>query len=211
MENRTSTNLQSVLALADSTQSKPAWSEVREALDADDVERLSKLRQQYIAECERNARKHYLKGLAIQSVVAASYGDIVMALKADENDALAHFKHQILMNFAVKHGLTVYKTPDQILPGDSVVISWTYKEKGKTKTATSTLRIIQSQDKGWLVSLAMWEHDEWQFKAHERVEEITQKNFVIGVRQSVPPIMKKHQTFYFINFDDKNGIESHRL
>lgn len=188
--------------MADNPQPKSGWGEVKEALEANDADKIAELKQRYIAECERNARKHYLKRLAVQSVLAASYGDVVRALQTDENNALEHFKHQVLMSFVMKHGFTVYKTIDQILPGDSVVTTWTYKEKGKVKTATHTLRTLAKQKDGWLVSLAMWENDETQFKFHERTEKITPKNFVIGVRQAVPPIMKKPQKFYFINFDD---------
>lgn len=188
--------------MADNPKPKSGWVEVREALEANDVDKIAALKQRYVAECERNARKHYLKRLAVQSILAATYGDVLLKLKANQNDVLALFQHQVLMDYVMKHGLTIYKEPDQILPGDSVVITWTYKEKSKTKTSSKTLRILKKQKDGWLVSLAMWEHDETQFKFHETVEQITPKNFVIGVRQAVPPIMKKPQKFYFINVLD---------
>ena len=151
---------------------------------------------------EQNARKHYLNRLAVQSVLAASYGDVLLALKANKNDLLANFKYNALEAFISKHGLTVYKDVSQIQAGDTVVIFWTYKEKGKTKTSTSSLRIIEPKDNGWIVSLAMYENWEEQFEAHKRFDSIEKKNFVVGVRQQVPPIMKKPQKFYFINFND---------
>lgn len=194
------TNSQSVLALADNFTPAPKWAAVIKALEANDAEKIALFEEQLFEMAEHNAKKYYLKRLAVQSIVAASLGDVMQALKADENDVLALFKNRVLMNFAFKHGLTVYNDISQILPGDSVVIAWTYKEKKKTKTSTSTLRILEPQKNSWLVSLAMYENWEPQFEAHKQSKAITDKNFVIGVRQVVPPIMKKPQKFYFLNF-----------
>lgn len=181
------------------------WTEVRKAMEANDSERIEELKQIVMADVKRTATKQYLKRLAVQSIYAASMGDVLSALKDNENDLIAHFQNQILMSFAIDHGLTVYTDPKKIEPGDSVVTCSTSKNKktGKTIIANrTTLRVIERQEKDWLVSLAMWENDEVQFKAHERSETITKKNFLVGVRQAVPPIMKKPQKFYFINFPD---------
>ena len=72
----------------------------------------------------------------------------------------------------------------------------------KKKVNTSHFRVLEPDGDKWLVSLSMWEHDESQFEAHRRTEAITNKNFVVGIRQRTPPIMRKPHKFYFINFND---------
>lgn len=146
--------------------------------------------------------KHYLKGLAVQSIFAATMGDVLLALKNDANNPLTHFKNKALLRYALDHGLTIYTDLNDIQPGDSIILSWTHKEKKKTITSTNTLRVLEKDANGWKVSLASYENWPEQFEAHERSETITKKNFVVGVRQAVPPIPKKKQMFYFINFPE---------
>lgn len=174
------------------------WAEVKNALEVGDAKKIVRLKEHFKDRMEQNARLHYLKRFAIQSIVAATLGDVFMALKANGNDKLANFKHQLLVDFALKHGLTIYTDVSQVQKDDSVVTTW----RGKKQVNTQTFRVIERQDKDWLVSLAMWEDDERQFKAHERSERITNKNFVVGVRQQNPPAMRKPQTFYFLKFND---------
>ncbi len=174
------------------------WSEVKAALEAGDVVRIAQLKELLTKRMELNAKRHYLERLAIQSITAATYGDVLLALKADENNTLAHFQHQLLMDYSLKHGLTVYTDVSQIQQGDSIVTTW----KDKKQVHTQTFRVIERKNNNWLISLAMWENDESQFKAHERSETITNKNFVVGVRQQNPPAMRKPQTFYFLKFND---------
>lgn len=183
--------------MADKSQST-TWSEVKAALEAGDADKIARLKEWFFNKMEQNARKFYLKRLAVQSVMAATFGDILLELKADENNKIATFKHQLLMDYSLKHGLTVYTDVSQIQQGDSIVTTW----KDKKQVHTQTFRVIERSDNNWLISLAMWENDESQFKAHERAETISNKNFVVGVRQQNPPAMRKPQTFYFLKFND---------
>lgn len=145
---------------------------------------------------------HYLKGLAVQSIFAATMGDVLLAFKKDADNPLTHFKNKALLRYALDHGLTIYTDLNDIQPGDSIVTADIHKEKKKTVTNTSTLRVLEKVAKGWKVSLASYENWPEQFEAHERSETITKKNFVVGVRQAVPPIPKKKQMFYFFKFPE---------
>lgn len=174
------------------------WGDVNDALTRNDLEKIAEYKRYIFKQLDKKAIETYLKRASIQSIVAASYGDILLALKADVKNLIAKFKLELLVEFCNRHGLTAYTDVAQIQPGDTVAVTW----KDKKKTYVSHFRMLQPYGKQWMVSLSMWEHDEFQFKAHERAETINKKNFIVGVRQQTPPIMKKPQKFYIINFTE---------
>lgn len=174
------------------------WTDVKDALSHNDTEKIAEYRAYITKMIDEKAINTYLKRSSIQSIVAASWGDILLALKADSNNAVAKFQLEILTDFINRHGLTAYTDVSQIQPGDTIVTTWTHKKK----VNTSHFRVLEPDGDKWLVSLSMWEHDESQFEAHRRIEAITNKNFVVGIRQRTPPIMRKPHKFYFINFND---------
>lgn len=174
------------------------WDDVKDALARNDLEKIAEYKKYIFQQLDNKAIETFLKRASIQSIVAASWGDILLALKANSNDLLAKFKLELLTNFADRHGLTAYTDVTQVQPGDTVAVTW----KDKKKTYVSHFRVLQPYGQQWMVSLSLWEHDEFQFKAHERAETINKKNFIVGVRQQTPPIMKKPQQFYIINFTE---------
>lgn len=174
------------------------WKDVREALQKGEVDKIDEYRKRLLELAEKNAIEAYLQRRSIQSIVAASWSDALIKHKANSKDVIAHFQIKLLSEFATKHGLTVYTDASLIQPGDTVAAAW----KDKKKTYVSHYRALQKYGNQWITSLSMWEHDEEQFKAHENVQTINNKNFVVGVRQQNPPIMRKPHKFYFINFND---------
>lgn len=174
------------------------WDDIKDALTRNDTEKIAEYKQSLAKHMDDKAIQSYLSRHSIQSIVAASWGDVLLALQSDCNNLVAKFKLELLTEFASKHGLTAYTDASLIQPGDTVVTTW----KHKKKTNISHFRILGRAESQWLVSLSMWEHDASQFEAHERKEIINNKNFVVGVRQQSPPIMRKPHKFYFINFND---------
>lgn len=174
------------------------WKDVKEALQKGEVDKIAEYRKRLLQLAEGNVMKTYLQGHSIQSMVAASWGDALIKHKADSKDVVANFQIDLLTEFASKHGLTAYTDVTQIQPGDTIAVTW----KDKKKTYVSHYRVLQKYGNQWITSLSMWEHDEEQFKAHENAQTINNKNFVVGVRQQNPPIMRKPHKFYFINFTE---------
>lgn len=174
------------------------WIDVKDALTQNDTEKIAEYRNYISKRMDEKAIQVYLKGSSIQSAVAASWGDTLLALRGKKNNLVAKFKLELLTEFAIRHGLTAYTDVALIQPGDTVVTTWTDKKK----TYASHFRILNQYGSQWIVSLSLWEHDAAQFEAHESQETINNKNFVVGVRQQTPPVMRKPHKFYFINFND---------
>lgn len=174
------------------------WQDIKTAIDQNDTAKMAEYRASIWKHMEDKAMDVYVHRASIQSLVAATWGDILLKLQADANDVIAKLQHELLSEFCDKHGLTTYTDVAQIQPEDTVAVTW----KHKKKTYVSHFRVLQPYGQKWMVTLSMWEHDEIQYNAHERAETINKKNFIVGVRQQTPPIMKKPQKFYIINFNE---------
>lgn len=174
------------------------WAEVGIALNNNDAEKIAEYRASILESMRAKALEAYVQRKSIQSLVAATWGDVLLKLQAHKDNAMVKFQLELLAEFARQHGLTAYTDVSLIQPGDTIVKIW----KDKKKINTTHLRVLKQDDKAWLVSLSMYEHWEEQFWAHERIEKITGKDFLVGVRQKTPPIMRKPQKFYLINFDN---------
>lgn len=175
-----------------------SWSDVSIALNNNDAEKIAEYRVYMLELMRATAIKAYVRRKSIQSLVAATWGDVLLKLQAHKDNVMTKFQLELLTEFAKQHGLTAYTDVSLIQPGDTIVKTW----KDKKKVNTTHLRVLNKYGTQWVVSLSMYENWEEQFEAHEYNETITNKNFLVGVRQKTPPIMRKPQKFYLINFDD---------
>lgn len=175
-----------------------SWSDVSIALNNNDAEKIAEYRVYMLEQMRATAIKAYVRRKSIQSLVAATWGDVLLKLQAHKDNVMTKFQLELLTEFAKQHGLTAYTDVSLIQPGDTIVKTW----KDKKKVNATHLRVLNKYGTQWVVSLSMYENWEEQFQAHEYNETITNKNFLVGVRQKTPPIMRKPQKFYLINFDD---------
>lgn len=174
------------------------WKEVEDALVQNDAERIAAYKADILRLMRDNAMRKYLEGYAIQSVFAAGLSSAMLKSQTDSQNIIVQFKLELLKEFASEHGLTTYTDAAQIQPGDTVAIKW--KHKGETNL--SHFRVFAKQDSQWLVSLSLWENDEIQFEAHKITKAINNRNFVVGVRQRKPPMMRRPHRFFFFKFNE---------
>lgn len=114
------------------------WDDIKDALTRNDTEKIAEYKQSLAKHMDDKAIQSYLSRHSIQSIVAASWGDVLLALQSDCNNLVAKFKLELLTEFASKHGLTAYTDASLIQPGDTVVTTW----KHKKKTNISHFRIL---------------------------------------------------------------------
>lgn len=169
------------------------WKTSTAILKEGNPEKIAELTEFFESRMDRNAFSHYAKGATIQGITAASYGDVLIELQARPDNITAQFKYQLLQRFTQRHGLVMYTDVAEMQPNDNVVLTW----KSKKQSGRDGYRVMERVDKDWKLRLSLWEHDAGQFEAHEQIRTVTAKDFIVGIRQLVPPApcRKKHRFF----------------